>query len=203
MRYYFPDRKRVNDSHTHKLRELIRLSELEEDRMAEVNRYTNFRDNWEIARRWSEESRYERHDRRSAAALIAAIGHRKYGVMTVKTALVATEWELGKMLAALDDADSSISVAMWLYPQEYEDWRFVRAARSLDEAGPFGASRLLHNTLEAAGIPDALMVLRMNDPFIKGLRRMFAKNKALECQRQDLYTIGGRYVEDGLVYRIR
>ena len=35
----------------------------------------------------------------------------------VKTALVATEWELGKkMLAALDDADLAITVAMWLYP---------------------------------------------------------------------------------------
>ena len=45
-RYDFPDRKRVNDSHTHKLRELVRLSELESDRMVEVNRYPDFRDNW-------------------------------------------------------------------------------------------------------------------------------------------------------------
>ena len=126
----------------------------------------------------------------------------------VKTALVATEWELGKkMLAALDDADLSITVAMWLYPQEYEDWRFVLAARTLDAAGAFGGSRLVHNALEAAGIPYALtpplMILRMNDPFIKALRRIFGKTKSVEGMRLGLQTIGDRYVEDGLVYRIK
>ena len=41
----------------------------------------------------------------------------------VKTALVATELALGpKILEALDSAELSISVAMWLYPEEYEDF---------------------------------------------------------------------------------
>ena len=91
--------------------------------------------------------------------------------------------------------------------QEYEDWRYVLASRSLDEAGLVGGYRLVHNALEAAGIPYALtpplMILKMNDPFIKALRRMFGKTKSVEGQRLDLYTIGNRYVEDGLVYRIK
>jgi hypothetical protein len=126
----------------------------------------------------------------------------------VKTALVATEWELGKkMLAALDDADLSISVAMWLYPQEYEDWRCVLAARSLDAAGPRDGYGLVHEALDRAGITysqtPTLMIMRMNDPFIRDLRRVYGKTKSLEGLRLGLQTFGGRFVEDALVYRIR
>ena len=81
-RHDFPDRKRVNDSYTHKLRDLVRLSELEEERMAQVNQNPTFKENWDLAQQWSEDSRYERHDADAAAELIAAIDNRKHGVMT-------------------------------------------------------------------------------------------------------------------------
>ena len=53
----------------------------------------------------------------------------------VKTALAGTELAMGrKVLEALDTANLSISVAMWLYPEEHEDWRFVLASHILDAA---------------------------------------------------------------------
>jgi hypothetical protein len=111
------------------------------------------------------------------------------------------------MVAALDQADLAISVAMWLYPQEYEDWRFVLASRRLDEAGPRDAYGLVHDALTAAGISyrqtPTLMILEMKDPFIRELRRTFGKAKFVEGMRLGLQMIGDRFVEDGIVYRIK
>jgi hypothetical protein len=123
----------------------------------------------------------------------------------VKTALVATDLAIGpRVLAALDSAGLSISVAIWLYPEEYEDWRFVLASRGLDAASPAGAYGLVHDALDQAGIPyvlhPTLMILAMKDPFIQALRQKFGKAKSVEGMRLGLQTIGDRYVEDAVVY---
>ena len=70
-----------------------------------------------------------------------------------KTALVAADFTTGlELVQALDRSDLRISVALWLYPPEYEDWRFVLASRRLDAAGPLGSYGLAHDALSAAGI---------------------------------------------------
>ncbi len=125
----------------------------------------------------------------------------------VKTALVAAEFETAeKVLAALDAADLEISVAMWLYPPEHEDWRFLLASRRLDAAGISEAYGLVHEALEKAAIrPEqapTLMIRNMNDPFIRELRRLFGKTKSVKGMRLGLQTIGNRFVEDAFVYRI-
>jgi HEPN domain-containing protein len=81
-RYDFPDKTRVNSSYTHKLKELVRLADLDEDRRARAERDATFRKNWDLVVYWSEESRYERRSADSASALIEAIRNRKHGVMT-------------------------------------------------------------------------------------------------------------------------
>ena len=126
----------------------------------------------------------------------------------VMTALLASELEIGtRMLVALDDAGLAIKIAMWLYPQEYEDWRFVLASRLLDEAGPLEAYGLVHDALTAGGISylqtPTLKILEMKDPFVRALRRNFGKDKSVEGMRLALRTIGDRFVEDGIVYRIK
>jgi hypothetical protein len=47
------------------------------------------------------------------------------------------------------------------------------------------------------------MILEMKDPFIRALRRIFGKAKSVEGMRLGLQTIGDRFVEDGIVYRIK
>jgi hypothetical protein len=79
-RHEFPDKKRVDASHSHNLRELIRVAELE----AHLKRETQdagFRENWRIAQEWSEQSRYKKHGKDAAGALVAAIGDRRHGVI--------------------------------------------------------------------------------------------------------------------------
>ncbi len=121
--------------------------------------------------------------------------------------LVEADFAAGiNFFQALDRSDLSISVALWLYSAEHEDWRFVLASRRLDAAEPSQAYGLIHRAFEAAGIsPEqtpALMVLRMSDPFIRALRRIFV-TKSVEGMRLAGQFLGDRFVQDALVYRIR
>jgi hypothetical protein len=125
-----------------------------------------------------------------------------------KTVLVAPDFATGlELVRALDRSSLPISVALWLYFTEHQDWRFVLASRRLDAAQPAAAYGLVHDALEASGISleqtPTLSILKMSDPFIRALRKMFAKTKSVEGMRLDGQPIGGRFVEAALVFRIR
>ena len=125
-----------------------------------------------------------------------------------QTALVEADFTGGlKLVHALDRSDLSISVALWLYSPEYEDWRFVLASRRLDLAEPAEAYGLVHDALAAAGVSlertPPLLILNMSDPFIRALRRIFAKTKNVEGMRLGGQLIGDQFVSDALVYRVR
>lgn len=124
-----------------------------------------------------------------------------------KTALVGLEVEKGsRILQILDDAGLDIKVALWAYLAEYEDWRFTVSSRKFDELDIRKAFGLIHRALDAAGISfqetPTLLILRMNDPFIKTLRKIFGKTKSVEGMRLGLQSIGNRFLEDAYVYRI-
>ena len=78
----FPDKKRVDSSYTHNLRELIKVAGLEEARVRRIRTDIEFRTNWEIIDGWSEQSRYQRHSPESAQTLLDAIVQRRYGVIS-------------------------------------------------------------------------------------------------------------------------
>lgn len=124
-----------------------------------------------------------------------------------KTALVAVDLERGsEILVLLDRANVKVNVALWVFLSEYEDWRLVVSGRRFDALSLRDAYRLLHDTLAAGGITvektPPVMILPMFDPFVKGLRRIFAKTKSVEGMRLGGQTIGDRFVEDAYVYRI-
>ena len=122
--------------------------------------------------------------------------------------MVAADFTTGmELVQALDRFGLSISVALWLYSPEHEDWRFVLASRRLDTAEPSQAYGLVHDAFAAVGISleqtPALLILRMSDPFIRALRRIFAKANGVEGMRLGGQLIGDQFVGDALVYRIR
>ncbi len=110
------------------------------------------------------------------------------------------------ILESLERAKLKISVALWMFSTEYEDWRLVVSARQFDLLDPRDAYRLLNDSLAAAGFtPERtppILILPMGDPFIKELRRLFGKAKSVEGMRLGGQMIGDRYVEDAYVYRI-
>lgn len=81
QRYDFPDKKSVDASYTHNLKDLIKVANLERARLEEANADPLFRNNWDVVQEWSEHSRYRRQGAETAQALLQAIGERKHGVI--------------------------------------------------------------------------------------------------------------------------
>jgi len=124
-----------------------------------------------------------------------------------KAALVSIDIQRGaEILDALDGGNARVSVALWAYLSEYEDWRMVLAARRFDGMDLGDAYGLLHDRLADAGLTvektPPILILPMSDPFIRELRRIFGKARSVEGMRPGGQMIGDRFVQDAYVYRI-
>jgi hypothetical protein len=124
-----------------------------------------------------------------------------------KAALVSIDIDRGaQVLDTLDRAGLKLAVALWVHLSEYEDWRLVVSGRKLDSVNRRDGYGLIHQALDPAGFTayttPIIMILPMADPFIKGLRRIFAKAKSVEGMRLGGQMIGDRFIEDGYAYRI-
>ncbi len=99
-----------------------------------------------------------------------------------------------------------IAVALWAYSSEYEDWRLMVSGRQLDALDLRDAYRRVNDSLTSAGLtPDKtppILILSMNDSFIRTLRQTFGKTKPAEGMRLGGQMIGDRYLEDAYVCRI-
>ena len=123
------------------------------------------------------------------------------------SALVSVEFAKGaKILQILDDAGLQVKVALWAVLAEYEDWRLILSSRKLDTDDLGDAYGLLHEALDADGFPleltPTVVILRTADPFIKALRKTFAKAQSVEGMRLGGQTIGNRFLDDAYVYRV-
>ncbi|MGO4883973.1 MAG: HEPN domain-containing protein [Bryobacteraceae bacterium] len=81
QRYEFPDKKKVNASHTHDLKELVRIAELQGELRGAVNNDPLLLKYWDVVQSWSEQSRYVQHSPARAQELIEAVGNRNHGVI--------------------------------------------------------------------------------------------------------------------------
>jgi hypothetical protein len=125
-----------------------------------------------------------------------------------KTALVNIEIErASEILDILDHADMRVSVALWAYLSEYEDWRLVLSSRQLDALGESSARMRINAALAAAKFglekKPPLVILSMSAPFIKALRKRYSKYETVEGIRLGLQTFGDRFLEDGYAFRIQ
>jgi hypothetical protein len=124
-----------------------------------------------------------------------------------KAAMVSIDIDTGRELVdRLEAAKVKLGVALWAYLSEYGDWRLIVASRQLDSLDIKDAYGLLHDSLSAAGIAPGraplVMILPMNDPFIRDLRRYFGKTTSVEGMRLGGQIFGDRFIEDAYVYRI-
>jgi hypothetical protein len=124
-----------------------------------------------------------------------------------KAAMVSVDVDMGmEIIDQLERRSLKVSVALWAFLSEYSDWRLILASRQFDSVGLRDAYGLLHDGSDAAGImPERaplMMILPMNDPFIRDLRRRFGKAKSVEGMRLGGQMFGDRFIEDAYVYRI-
>ena len=80
-RYDFPDKRGVNDAHTHNLKTLCVLAMLDGPRVQLEQADPLFERNWSLTITWSEEGRYKVFDKQKCQDLMDAIMERSHGVM--------------------------------------------------------------------------------------------------------------------------
>lgn len=81
-KFDFPDKKLVNDSHTHNLEQLLSVSGLKQVHKQELETNAEFAVNWSVVRDWSEKGRYSlARSRAEASDLYAAITARRHGIL--------------------------------------------------------------------------------------------------------------------------
>jgi|SRR6202521_2529633 len=80
-RYQMPGKKLVEDSHTHNLEKLVRLSGLEGLLRQEANVDSIFENYWNVTKDWNETSRYEVWPEQDAQDLYRAVSNRDHGVL--------------------------------------------------------------------------------------------------------------------------
>jgi hypothetical protein len=124
-----------------------------------------------------------------------------------KTALVDIDVSLGDdVVKALDAAGIETNAALWAWLSEYEDWRFVLASRTLDRGGLRRGYEMVNRATDAAGIAidraPSILILKMTDPFIRELRRLFGRSANVNGIRLGGQLIGNRFVQEAYVYRI-
>lgn len=125
-----------------------------------------------------------------------------------KAALVNEDLDKGlKALSALDQSGFNISVALWASFSDYEEPRLVLASRMLDQKQPLDAYGAVLDALRGKKLSGhwspSLLILKMADPFIKDLRRIFGHAADVQGMRLGGQSFGGRYISDAYVYRIR
>ena len=79
-KFDFPDKKTVMDSYTHDLEKLVKVAKLD-TQLKSLLSDNVFSVGWLIVKDWSEESRYQTHDRQKARAIYEAITDPNHGVL--------------------------------------------------------------------------------------------------------------------------
>jgi hypothetical protein len=65
----------------HDLEKLVAAAKLEDERREQAKKDPVFRGNWDVAKQWSEQTRYRSHDLEIAQKLVEAIGLREHGIL--------------------------------------------------------------------------------------------------------------------------
>ena len=76
-----PTRRFVEESYTHQLGTLVKTARLEEQLEQEEIKDRDFESNWARVKRWTEQSRYERHSETESRELFTAIAEKEHGVL--------------------------------------------------------------------------------------------------------------------------
>jgi hypothetical protein len=125
-----------------------------------------------------------------------------------KTALVGPDINLGsEVLRLLDAASFPLTVALWIFKDETGEWEFTIGSPLYDKAGGIQSYRRLLAALAPLD-PNVLhdlpiRILSLKNPLIRGLRRALGKTAPGDGIRIGGHAVGGIWVDDGYVYRIR
>lgn len=81
QKFDFPDKNTVRDSYTHDLEKLVKVAKLDTPLKSLLNDDPDFSLRWSTVKDWSEESRYQKHNRQEALDIYSAITDTNHGVL--------------------------------------------------------------------------------------------------------------------------
>jgi len=122
--------------------------------------------------------------------------------------LVESDIEEGKrLLLALDAASLKVSVALWFYFAEDEEWRFVVVAPLIDQKGPKESYAFIQKTLERLAPPSIISlkqisILSSSNNLIKTLRSAVHTGTGVVGIRFSRNMINNTFIEDAYIYRM-
>jgi len=124
-----------------------------------------------------------------------------------KKALLDADVKLGeKILGALDAAKFPISAAIWILTEE-DGWQLVIGTPLYESGGPSEAYRNLIAAIrkdDTASMDfEDVRLMGNRNPFIRELRRLFGKTASVKGMRLGGHQIGGLWLDDAVVYRIK
>jgi len=125
-----------------------------------------------------------------------------------KKILVDADLRLGeKILGLLDASKFPISVAIWILTEQDGEWKLVIGTPLYEKAGPLEAYGQLINALRRDNPEsrdfDDVRLMSNREPFIRDLRRLFGKTASVHGMRLGGHHIGGMWLDDAVVYRIK
>jgi hypothetical protein len=120
----------------------------------------------------------------------------------VKASLVGPDIEIGEtVLSALDAAKFPVSAALWLQTGD-EPWELVISTpRYPDKDVRLQFVLAIRDRVPLVDVP--IRLLSNRNPMIQELRKIFGKTASVRGMRLGLHTIGGTFINDGYVYRIK
>jgi hypothetical protein len=119
--------------------------------------------------------------------------------------LVNSNIEVGRrIVAALTRASIPVSVYLWAFIPELDEWRFIVATPLVDLKGPLEAYNEVNKALQRGGIIDDITLMTVylrspNDRVLKALEKE-SKGVAHETFRVVNASIAGNFVEDAYLY---
>jgi len=119
------------------------------------------------------------------------------------------EVDLGKaerIVSALEKGGVRVALAVWAVFPEYDDWRLVLAARTLDSLSLGDAYLRIDRIFRDAGLnfreTPTILIMKTTDPFVRSLRKAFGKTGNVVGMRLGGQAFGGRIMDDAYAYKI-
>jgi len=123
------------------------------------------------------------------------------------TALVdKSSIDLGRrVIAALGRQGIAVTVGLWAFASQSEEWQLTIATPLVDELGPLAAYGKVQKALQKAGVEDEFPLRRifLRSPKDRVLQSLQKESRALDREDYRLVnaSIEGSFVEDAYLYR--
>ncbi len=206
-----PDKKLVNSFYTHRLDELLTISDVKSEMEIHAQTDPSFKINWNTVRDAAIRGRHH-GSIRSGNVLRRYERCIRDSAMdentVVKEQLTDEMIEAGAQLTQkLDELGLPIVVAMWFFQSEINEWRLMFASPDLSDKGPQTVCRKIQEARKALGaqaerLPFSMIgLMDTHNEMIQELRIALRTGPGVSRVRFSKNVMNGHFIDDALIYR--